>query len=209
MWSTRSSRILGPPTAGACRSWDSGRRLPGSALPTSCSPRPRAPASPAGGSISAGESTRRSPTRGVRPKPSRSPKGKYDWTHQAGERWFLAAAKARGVPQFLAFVNSPPGRMMRNGITFTTKGLGSTNLKPGFEGSIRAVPGRYPRPFPEQPGPQRTHRVRLHQPGERAARRVEHHQTGRHAQQQRRHQEAIAGNWPPASKPGSSPPRYP
>ena len=62
--------------------------------------------------------------------------GKYDWTHQAGERWFLGAAKARGVPQFLAFVNSPPGRMTRNGITFTTKGLGSTNLKPGFEGQF-------------------------------------------------------------------------
>ncbi len=60
--------------------------------------------------------------------------GKYDWSRQAGERWFLAAAKARGVPQFLAFVNSPPGRMTRNGITFTTKGLGTTNLKPGFEG---------------------------------------------------------------------------
>ncbi len=62
--------------------------------------------------------------------------GKYDWSRQAGERWFLAAAKARGVPQFLAFVNSPPGRMTRNGITFTTKGVGTTNLKPGFEGQF-------------------------------------------------------------------------
>ncbi|WP_321473159.1 glycoside hydrolase [uncultured Paludibaculum sp.] len=79
---------------------------------------------------------------GVNPRikhPWRSPEtfetaeGQYDWTRQAGERWFLAAAKARGVPQFLAFVNSPPGRMTRNGLTFTTKGDGSTNLKAGFE----------------------------------------------------------------------------
>jgi hypothetical protein len=59
--------------------------------------------------------------------------GSYDWTRQAGERWFLGAAKARGVPQFLAFVNSPPGRMTRNGLTFCGK-EGTTNLKPGFEG---------------------------------------------------------------------------
>lgn len=37
------------------------------------------------------------------------------------------------MPQFLAFVNSPPGRMTRNGLTFTTKGEGSSNLKPGME----------------------------------------------------------------------------
>jgi O-glycosyl hydrolase len=59
--------------------------------------------------------------------------GQYDWTRQAGERWFLGAAKARSVPQFLAFVNSPPGRMTRNGLTFCEKG-GTTNLKPGLEG---------------------------------------------------------------------------
>ena len=60
--------------------------------------------------------------------------GHYGWTRQAGERWFLAAAKARGVPQFLAFVNSPPGRMTRNGLTFCDKGPDTTNLKPGYEG---------------------------------------------------------------------------
>lgn len=62
--------------------------------------------------------------------------GKYDWTRQAGERWFLAAAKQRGVPQFLAFVNSPPGRMTRTGITFGQAGPDTTNLKPGFEGQF-------------------------------------------------------------------------
>ena len=60
--------------------------------------------------------------------------GHYDWTRQAGERWFLGAAKARGVPQFLAFVNSPPGRMTRNGLTFCNKVEDTTNLKPGYEG---------------------------------------------------------------------------
>ncbi len=59
--------------------------------------------------------------------------GKYDWTRQAPERWFLGAAKARGVPQFLAFVNSPPGRMTRNGLTFCDKGDDTTNLKPVYE----------------------------------------------------------------------------
>ena len=60
--------------------------------------------------------------------------GKYDWSRQAGERWFLRAAKRYGVPTFLAFANSPPARMTRNGLTHTTKGLGSTNLKENYEG---------------------------------------------------------------------------
>lgn len=59
--------------------------------------------------------------------------GHYDWNRQAGERWFLGAAKSRGVPQFLAFVNSPPGRMTRNGLTFCEKDSSTTNLKPGLE----------------------------------------------------------------------------
>ena len=60
--------------------------------------------------------------------------GKYDWTRQAPERWFLAAAMTRGVSLFLAFVNSPPGRMTRTGITYGQPGSDTTNLKPGFEG---------------------------------------------------------------------------
>ena len=59
--------------------------------------------------------------------------GQYDWARQKNERWFLAAAKARGVPQFLAFANSPPGRMTRNGLTFCDNDSSTTNLKPGFE----------------------------------------------------------------------------
>lgn len=64
--------------------------------------------------------------------------GQYDWSRQANQRWFLAAAKQRGVNKFLAFVNSPPGRMTRSGLT--NAGLpeggyaqGSSNLLPGME----------------------------------------------------------------------------
>lgn len=58
--------------------------------------------------------------------------GRYDWSRQQPERWFLAAAKARAVRHFLAFVNSPPGRLTRNGLTFCPPD-GTTNLKPGAE----------------------------------------------------------------------------
>ena len=40
--------------------------------------------------------------------------GKYDWSREAGERWFLRAAKARGVHQFMATIYSPPGWLTRN-----------------------------------------------------------------------------------------------
>jgi len=60
--------------------------------------------------------------------------GEYDWSRQEEERWFLQAAKERGVEQFIAFVNSPPGRMTRNGYTNCTDGLASTNLRAGYEG---------------------------------------------------------------------------
>ena len=62
--------------------------------------------------------------------------GEYDWSRQEEERWFLQAAKDRGVDQFIAFVNSPPARMTRNGYTNCTNGLGSSNLKEGYEGQF-------------------------------------------------------------------------
>ena len=58
--------------------------------------------------------------------------GKYDWSRDAGGQWFLQAAKKRGVNQFIAFVNSPPKSMTRNGHTYCTDKLGSTNLKDGY-----------------------------------------------------------------------------
>jgi len=65
--------------------------------------------------------------------------GVYDWTRQKNERWFLAAARDRGVRQFLAFVCSPPARMTRNGHTYASPGPHTTNLKAGYEGQF----GRY------------------------------------------------------------------
>ncbi|HEY7090631.1 MAG TPA: glycoside hydrolase [Tepidisphaeraceae bacterium] len=60
--------------------------------------------------------------------------GQYDWTRQANERWFARAAKERGVPYLLAFVNSPPGRMTRSGLTNSgSDKTSATNLKPDFE----------------------------------------------------------------------------
>jgi len=41
--------------------------------------------------------------------------GTYNWQKQAGERWFLQAAKQRGVESFVAFSNSPPVSMTKNG----------------------------------------------------------------------------------------------
>jgi len=60
--------------------------------------------------------------------------GKYDWTRQAGQRWFLRAAKAHGVGQFLATVYSPPLRLTKNGLSNLGHDTNSTtNLKPGTE----------------------------------------------------------------------------
>ena len=43
------------------------------------------------------------------------PDGNYNWNKQNGQRWFLWAAKARGVESFLGFVNSPPVWFTKNG----------------------------------------------------------------------------------------------
>jgi len=62
--------------------------------------------------------------------------GQYDWSRQANERWFLRAAKARGVPRFLAFACSPPARLTRTGYPHCGPETGTTNLKPGAEGQF-------------------------------------------------------------------------
>jgi hypothetical protein len=49
-----------------------------------------------------------------------TPTGTYDWDRLAGQRWFMAAAKKRGVQQFLAFLNSPPVSLTRNGKAYAT-----------------------------------------------------------------------------------------
>ena len=51
----------------------------------------------------------------------------YDWQKQAGQRWFLQAAKEQGVDQFVAFVNSPPIYFTKNKKAHSDDGL-SANL---------------------------------------------------------------------------------
>lgn len=57
------------------------------------------------------------------------PNGTYDWTRQAGQRWFMKAAKKRGVKDFIAFSISPPVQFTING---KAHGLSSRqfNLQP-------------------------------------------------------------------------------
>jgi O-glycosyl hydrolase len=42
--------------------------------------------------------------------------GIYDWTKQAGNRWFAQAAKSRGVENLLLFSISAPAHMTKNGL---------------------------------------------------------------------------------------------
>ena len=49
--------------------------------------------------------------------------GGYDWSRQEGQRWFLAAARRRGVQQFAAFCNSAP-------VGFTANGLANSSGRP-------------------------------------------------------------------------------
>lgn len=53
--------------------------------------------------------------------------GTYNWQKQSGQRWFLNAAKQRGVETFIGFVNSPPVALTKNGKAFSSGG-NSMNL---------------------------------------------------------------------------------
>ena len=55
--------------------------------------------------------------------------GTYDWSKQAGQRKFLRMAKERGVPHFLAFLNSAPVYFTQNGLATNTGRGGTINLK--------------------------------------------------------------------------------
>lgn len=59
--------------------------------------------------------------------------GDYDWSKQSGQQWFLQAAKDRGVDTLIAFVNSPPVWMTKDGRARPGPESGSTNLKDGYE----------------------------------------------------------------------------
>lgn len=45
-----------------------------------------------------------------------------DWSKQAGQQWFLHAAKDRGVDLFVGFTNSPPVQLTKNGKAFASDG---------------------------------------------------------------------------------------
>ncbi|MEZ2336881.1 glycoside hydrolase [Mucilaginibacter sp. RCC_168] len=48
--------------------------------------------------------------------------GTYNWQNQAGQVWFLKAAKKRGVKQFLGFTNSPPVQFTINKKAYASGG---------------------------------------------------------------------------------------
>lgn len=47
--------------------------------------------------------------------------GTYDWQKQEGQRWFLQAARQRGVEKYLAFTISAPVHMTLNGKAFSSQ----------------------------------------------------------------------------------------
>jgi len=59
-----------------------------------------------------------------------NPDGTYNWNKQAGQQWFLTAAKQRGVNSFIGFTNSPPVQYTVNGLA-SGSGTNQLNLKPG------------------------------------------------------------------------------
>ena len=80
--------------------------------------------------------------------------GQYDWTRQPGSRWFLRAAKARGLEQFAATVYSPPLRLTRNGLSNLGADTNSTtNLKPGAENEFAKYLADILRHFRDNPDP--------------------------------------------------------
>lgn len=55
--------------------------------------------------------------------------GTYDWTKQAGYRFFLQQAKNYGVETLIAFSNSPPINYTKNGLGYKTEKDYQSNLK--------------------------------------------------------------------------------
>ena len=57
----------------------------------------------------------------------------YNWNAHEGQRWFVEAAKQRGMNQFVAFSNSPPITMTKNGLANSSGGT-SANIEPSKYG---------------------------------------------------------------------------
>ncbi len=62
--------------------------------------------------------------------------GRYDWSKQAGYRWFLEKARAYGVENLIAFSNTPPVFFTQNGYGFKTTKDGRSNLRPDKVGAF-------------------------------------------------------------------------
>ncbi len=58
-----------------------------------------------------------------------APDGSYDWSKQAGYRWFLQKAKDYGVENLIAFSNTPPVQFTKNGRGFKTEKDYKANLR--------------------------------------------------------------------------------
>lgn len=58
--------------------------------------------------------------------------GTYDWNKYQGQRWFLRAARDRGVERFLAFSLSAPVHMSKNGKGYSISGDKKMNIKEGM-----------------------------------------------------------------------------
>jgi len=67
--------------------------------------------------------------------------GHYDWTKQAGERWFLDSARRHNLEYALGFCNSAPWFLTGNGLTRSTGGAGM-NLKDEHYGDFAAFLAR-------------------------------------------------------------------
>ncbi|OWK97048.1 O-Glycosyl hydrolase [Epilithonimonas bovis DSM 19482] len=57
-----------------------------------------------------------------------NPDGSYSWNRQEGYQWFLKKAKEYGVERLIAFSNSPPVFMTKNGLGFKTEKDNTCNL---------------------------------------------------------------------------------
>ena len=55
----------------------------------------------------------------------------YDWTHAAGQQWFMQKAKSYGVPQFLFFSNAPLIYYTSNGLATNKDGKSSGSILKG------------------------------------------------------------------------------
>lgn len=57
----------------------------------------------------------------------------YDWNKQAGQQWFLKAAKERGVNDFIGFVNSPPVVYTKNKKAWSVDGFSANLAENNYE----------------------------------------------------------------------------